>query len=135
MTQRYLRLIILAAAVYLLPGCKKYLTVQPEDRLTESQVYSNERSIQQALNGLYGTIAANNLYGASLTSKTVDLLGQRYNAQPNGSSNNYQQIQSFAYTQATVKQTFDSLWQNSYAAILSTNKFIAEMDGDRKSVV
>ena len=129
MTQRSFHLIILAAAVYLLPGCKKYLTVQPEDRLTESQVYTNEKSIQQALNGLYGTMAQNGLYGASLTNKTVDLLGQRYNTVNAGSSNNYQQIQTFNYTQESVMNTFDSLWQNGYAAILGTNKFIAEMDG------
>jgi hypothetical protein len=129
MTQRTFGLIILAAAVYLLPGCKKYLTVQPEDRLTESQVYTNEKSIQQALNGLYGVIAQNGLYGAGLTCKTVDMLGQRYNTVNAGSSNNYQQIQTFAYTQEPVMNTFDSLWQNGYAAILGTNKFIAEMDG------
>src|SRR5262249_42739117 len=51
--------IFILSAILLGTGCKKYLTVQPESSYTELQVYSNERAVQQALNGLYNDLADN----------------------------------------------------------------------------
>lgn len=129
MTRRSYYTILSLAAILLLSGCKKYLTVQPEDKFTEDQLYGSEQGIQLALNGLYTSLSDNALYGANLSTTTIELLGQRYNVSYSGSSNSYQSVQTFAYTQAAVQSTFDALWQKAYGTLLATNKFISEMDG------
>lgn len=126
--------ILLLTLLLVMTGCKKYLTVQPESSYTEIQVYSSERAVQQALNGLYNDLADNRLYGANFTMTTVEMLGQRYNV--TGSSTlTYSQTQSFAYTQDSVEAVFDGLWQKAYGTILNANKFISMMDATVKSGV
>jgi hypothetical protein len=121
----YFLLTVLAAGLFL-SGCKKFLDVQPEDKYTEEQVYSNEKAVQQALNGLYFSLAANELYGANLTATAVELLGQRYNVVATG-SNNYQQVQLYAYTNASVMVQFDALWTTAYTNIAKVNKFLSKL--------
>lgn len=119
--------ILLLLTTLLAAGCKKYLTVQPESSYTELQVYSNERAVQQALNGLYNDLADSRLYGANLTLSTVEMMGQRYNL-TSSSVYTYYQLQSCAYTQDSVKGVFEALWQKAYGTILNANKFISMMD-------
>jgi hypothetical protein len=126
--------ILLFLSILIMTGCKKYLTVQPESSYTELQVYSNERAVQQALNGLYNDLADNDLYGANLTLSAVEILGQRYNL-TSSSLYTYYNLQSCAYTQDSVKGVFEGLWQKGYGTILNANKFISMMDGTVKSGV
>lgn len=126
--------IFLLISILTITGCKKYLTVQPESAYTELQVYSNERAVQQALNGLYNDLADNRLYGANLTMSSVEMLAQRYNV-TSSSLYTYYQLQSCAYTQDSVKGVFEGLWQKAYGTILNANKFVSMMDGTVKSGV
>ena len=124
--------IFLLTSILVITGCKKYLTVQPESAYTELQVYSNERAVQQALNGLYNDLADNRLYGANLTMSTVEMLAQRYNV-TSSSLYTYYGLQSCAYTQDSVMGVFDGLWQKAYGTILNANKLISMMDGTVKA--
>ncbi len=117
----------LLVAALAVTGCKKYLKVQPEGSYTEDQVFSNEHAIQQALNGLYLSLADNNLYGAALSSTTIELMGQRYNTQ-NTTTQNYYLFSGYQYTQTPVQTAFDALWKKAYNTILSTNLFLAKID-------
>ncbi|HEY0174760.1 MAG TPA: RagB/SusD family nutrient uptake outer membrane protein [Pedobacter sp.] len=119
---RYLLLLLLISMAAL--SCKKYLNIQPQDKYTEGQVYSSERAIQQALNGLYFNLASNNLYGANLTNTTVELLGQRYNVVAGG-ANSWDQFQQYAYTNTAVMGAFDNIWTSAYNNITQANKFIS----------
>jgi hypothetical protein len=132
MRKKYHRPILLFVSILLVAGCKKYLTVQPESSYTELQVYSSERAVQQALNGLYNDLADNQLYGANMTTTALELLGQRYNATSAGTYT-YSQLQQYAYTQDSVEGIFNGIWQKAYGTILNANKFISMMDGTVKN--
>lgn len=118
--------LILGLMMLGLVSCNKFLDIQPEDRFTENMVFSNEQSIQQALNGTYNRLASYPLYGANLSSTIVELLAQRYNTSLN--SNQYVNFQNYGYEQSEVKGVFENTWESAYAAILELNVFIAKME-------
>jgi len=123
--------LIMAAALLILGGCKKFLEVQPQGKYTQDQVFSNEIAIQQALNGIYNNIASNNLYGANLTNTVIESLGQRW-------APNQQAIslyQAYTYTKTTSEATFESIWTSAYANILQANQFIQQIDVAAKNGV
>lgn len=120
----------MAVSALLLTGCKKYLTIQPEDRLTEDQVFASENSIQQAMNGLYRNMSSSALYGLNLTNTVTEVLAQRYNV-PTSTSGPlavYNQFRSFGVTQVLAKNELDRIWKAGYATIQKANNFAAKMD-------
>jgi len=128
MKQKHQYIIWLLTIVTGITGCKKYLTVQPESSFTRDQVFANEKSAQQALNGIYNYLADNQLYGSNLSTLTIELLGQRFKAPASGSANNYQYVAQYNYTHVQVQPTFDQIWQKAFATILYANDFIPQMD-------
>lgn len=128
MTQKRYHIIFFLAAAVALGGCKKYLQIQPQGQLTGAQVFSTESGIQQALNGLYTDMANDNLYGSTLTTTTIELMGQQYNVTATTSDNTFAMFQTYEYTQANAMTVFNSIWTQAYSTILSANEFIQAMD-------
>lgn len=106
-------------------GCKKYLALQPVGTYNSAEVFANENAINQALYGLYNNMATDSLYGASLTSTTIDLMGQQWNT---GNSIDAS-IGQYLYTNALVMPAFENIWQTAYATILNANVVIQGIDG------
>jgi len=125
MKKTYIQLMMLLFAMVALASCKKYLNVQPEDKLLEPQVFSTKRGINTVLNGLYINIAKNNLYGDNLTLSTVDILAQRYSIP---STHTLYKVATYAYTDAPVISKIDEMWTGAYTQILNINTFIANLD-------
>lgn len=130
MRRTYQYIFLLAMGAMLFASCKKFLTLQPEDRFTENQVFSSEISIQQALNGLYRNMAGSALYGSSLSNTTTEILGQRYNFPNSGSGTMYMYylMRSFSFTQQPVKDEFERIWKAGYAAIQKADNFAVGID-------
>jgi len=124
MYNRYLIILLLCG----LFGCKKFLDVQPETSYTELQVYSNEKAIQQALNGLYLDLASNQLYGANLTTTTVEQMAQRYKPRTQSNNPDLSVFNYYQYTSNAAQNTLDSLWKAGYATILAANVFLSKID-------
>ena len=99
MRQTYNLLLLLLGAVFF-GSCKKYLTVQPEGSYTNTQVFSSEKAIQQTLNGLYNLLGTDSLYGANLTTTTLELMAQQYNNGSYSPDNSYSTIEAYNYTDA-----------------------------------
>jgi hypothetical protein len=107
-------------------SCKKYLEVPPKGSYAEDQVYGNAAAMQQALNGLYISLADSTLYGQFLTSTIVEFLGQRYQP-PTGSGADIwyvNQFENYAYTDRNVQAAFEGMWKKAYGTILAANVFI-----------
>ncbi|WP_084152997.1 RagB/SusD family nutrient uptake outer membrane protein [Pedobacter jeongneungensis] len=109
----------------LFSSCKKFLDVQPEDKVLENQVFTSKTGIQTALNGLYINLAKADLYGENLTLSTVDILAQRYNVP---STHRLYKIASYAYTDAPATTAFDAIWTQAYSNILNVNTFLENME-------
>jgi hypothetical protein len=114
-------------------GCKKYLTLQPEDQYTEEQVFGNETSVQQALNGLYVNLSDQHAYGFQLTLYAVEYMAQQYtntnntSAQPN--------LLSYNYSDPGTATIFQKIWSKAYQNILKTNKFLENLDNAKAGSV
>jgi hypothetical protein len=107
-----------------LGGCKKYLNVPPEGQYTGPQVFTSEIAIQQAINGLYNNLATDSLYGESLSTTTVEMLGQQWYTQNTLWSDLAQYLNS-----TTTQPSFEEIWQSAYATILDANVVIQGIQG------
>ena len=121
----YTSLIICFLGVF--TSCSKWLEVQPEDRFTEEQIFSNPQGFEEALNGVYIRMSSNNLYGYQLTMGTTELLAQRYAVSSNENSDKYR-IAHFQYDQDVAKNVFDAIWQEAYAVIGNVNQLLKNLD-------
>jgi len=106
-------------------SCKKWLDVQPEDKLTEKQLYSTPAGIAEALNGIYLDMGKTKLYGATLTSTLMDVFAQRYNV---GTLHNLTKYQTYTYTDKSVMADLDAIWTNAYVDVVNVNKLIKSLE-------
>lgn len=129
MKKNYRNIIILICAIVAISSCKKYLEIQPEDKLLEEQVFTSAKNIKAYLNGTYVKLGGNTLYGENLTLTIPDLLAQRYNMIPaNGTGVNiYNQYAVYAYASGAVSTKMAEIWTNAYSAIFNVNRFMANL--------
>lgn len=106
-------------------SCKKFLDVQPEDKVSESQLYSTKNGIRSVLNGIYLNLAANQLYGDNLTLSTIEILGQRYNI---GTEHNQYKTSTYAYKDKPTVDRMEDIWSTAYSTILNINVFLENLD-------
>jgi hypothetical protein len=126
----------IVAVISIICGCKKFLEVQPQDKYTEEQVFSNENAIQQNLNGIYTNLTSSTLYGGQLTTIAIELMAQRYNTAAYNAGTGLQLFQQYNYTDATTSSMLNNIWTAAYSNILQTNKFIAGIDAaNQKGVI
>lgn len=107
------------------PSCKKYLDVQPDDKFLESQLFSSKTGIESVLNNIYLQMPNSPMYGANLSTTTLELMAQRYNA------SFYVQFAGFTsynFSNSYVVPAIDTIWSSSYNCILNINKFIANLN-------
>lgn len=126
MKTNYFKLIACALAVVITLGsCKKFLQVQPEDKVMETQLFSTKQGIESVLNGIYISLAGSDLYGSNLTLNTTEVLAQRYNVP---STHNLTKIASYAYTDAPATTKLEAAWVDAYAGILNVNSFLENLE-------
>ncbi|MFT3902785.1 MAG: RagB/SusD family nutrient uptake outer membrane protein [Niabella sp.] len=102
-------------------SCSKWLEVQPEDKITEDQVYSSPQNIYDALNSIYVNIGKPALYGQDLTMTFVEILAQQYNV---ATSHIFYPFAQYNYADKKVLDTTESIWTNAYSNIAGANNFI-----------
>ncbi|PWG79206.1 RagB/SusD family nutrient uptake outer membrane protein [Pararcticibacter amylolyticus] len=108
-------------------SCKKWIDVQPTDRLGEDQLFISKEGYMKALNGVYVEMANNALYGKEMTAGAMDVLAQYYYMTL--TTHSYYEYTTFVYTSERTKKTFDNAWRKSYELIANCNVII-EKCGD-----
>ena len=116
-------LTILAGGLFF-GGCNSWLDVKPYDSMAEDQLYSTENGIQRALNGLYLSLASNDLYAENLGGGAIDVLGQRYKL---SSGHTYYDLNEYNYTNDGPKGTFEAIWKAAYKLIADCNEFLKKV--------
>jgi len=126
MKNKYItQLIFMLFAMVILGSCKKFLEVQPEDKVLETQLFTNKKGIESVLNGLYIALANNNAYGEALTLSSTEILAQRYNIP---STHDLYNLASYNYTENPAASRLDAIWTNSYSNILNINSFLENLE-------
>ena len=92
--------------------------------MAEDQLYSTENGIQRALNGLYLSLASNDLYAENLGGGAIDVLGQRYKL---SSGHTYYDLSEYKYTNDGPKGTFEAIWKAAYKLIADCNEFLEKV--------
>lgn len=116
---------LVAATISSLSACTKWLEVQPEDRFTEDQIFSNAQGFEDALNGTYITLSSQNLYGNNLTLSVLDLLAQRYQL---STGTTFREIGTYNYTDESVMKRLDGIWGSAYVSIANINRLLTNVD-------
>lgn len=102
-----------------LTGCNNWLDVQPQDKMSGEQVYSTEKGLRNALNGLYLQLGTNSLYGANLSCGFLDVLGQLYVIKDG--NHVFLKSSEYEYTHNEVKAVTEAIWKNAYKVIVNAN--------------
>ncbi len=117
MRRRFLYTCLMLAIV--LSGCKKWVDVQPSDRLAEDKLFSTTRGYLTALNGVYAELTNPSIYGEQMSVGALDVLAQYYFMTT--STHRYFDFTTFAYTTDRTRTAFDNMWKKSYELIVNCN--------------
>lgn len=113
------------ALIMTLSSCSKWLDVQPEDKFTEQQIFSNLQGISDAINGVYLDMGKTKLYGATLTSTKLEIFAQRYNV---SGVHNLRAYQQYNYGDQELRASLDAIWVDMYKNVANVNNFIKNLD-------
>ena len=106
MNRKYILIGLLVCITGIFSGCHSWLDVQPEDQVTDGQLFSTESGFRTALNGIYVELSNNALYGGELSVDAVEILAQRYDFSGN------------------TKSKFAAVWEKAYSLIANCNKLL-----------
>jgi starch-binding outer membrane protein, SusD/RagB family len=139
--------LLFASSIFLLgafTGCKKFLDVQPQDKVPQATLFNDEQGFKDALTGVYlsmdkpqSSSAYFGLYTCDLTMGMLSTLAYDYdnattaNAGTNGTF--FNNVVNYYYVDGAVKKETDGIWSSMYTNIANLNNILAQIDA-RKSL-
>lgn len=114
-------------------SCSKWLDITPENMIIEDNLYKTGTGFQNSLNGIYGDLSKENLYGREMTYGFVDVLSQNYvlssNAGIRPSYSYYNDVMTFKFKdKAEVKNAINGMWSSSYSVIANCNILLKRVE-------
>lgn len=117
-----IKIIVLCWLAISVTSCKKWLDVDLVDKVTEEKLFSTPQGYQEALAGVYSSMASSSLYGKSLTMENLDVLAQYYSYE--GISTTYEKFKNYDYEDAGSQNKILAIWKGMYSAISESNNII-----------
>lgn len=118
---------ILISLLFLsMSSCNNWLDVELDNKVDQNKMFKSYQGFQEALAGVYSSMAQSSMYGQALTMEYIDLLGQYYSYSSVG--NTYVNWKDFEYTNSGVKSTISSFWTNFYRNIGQLNDILEQAD-------
>ena len=129
---KYKSIIISLALIFTLGcySCDNWLDVKPDDKVSENEVFSSVEGFRNALNAIYIEMNATDLYGKSLGSELVEVMGQRYNV--NTEWTEMTSVMEFNYKSSSVIRRFEGGWTSAYALISNINHILKNCEERRE---
>lgn len=116
----------ISMAFALLTSCNDFLDVQPTGQLTEDEMFTDITGFEDAMFGIYGSLASSNLYGENLSWGMVDKIGQQFGY------DNQQNVSYFLnhynYTNQQARQITDRVWGSMYTNIANVNNVLRHIN-------
>ncbi|MBO9632649.1 MAG: RagB/SusD family nutrient uptake outer membrane protein, partial [Chitinophagaceae bacterium] len=113
------------AVILCCSGCKKWLDVQPEDRLSDEKLFEGADGYRIALNGVYQQISTPYCYGRTLSWGLATAMAQEYD--PNMIDYDMYQAMAYNWDYSNVKSELSTFWGTTYNSIANCNKIIHEI--------
>ncbi len=117
-----IKIFTLICSIFLFSSCNKWLDVDLVDKVTEEKLFGTPQGYQEALAGVYSTMASSGLYGKKLTMEDIDVLAQYYNY--DGISSIYEKLKTYDYEDAGSQSRILATWKAMYGAIGGANNII-----------
>lgn len=118
-------------------ACKKWVDVQPNDRLLEDQVFSDPDNVRAALNGIYSNVAKPEFYGRTMTFTAVDALAQLHSGaqlnvagSPEATTTGTpaKPYTDYSFRDPALMDAMSKLWSQAYRTVLNINLFLTNLD-------
>lgn len=119
--KRLSMVIALVCGVFFLGACNKFLDIKPEDFLTPSQYYENEKQLNNALNAVYSILGHYTTYGREMPRMGLDGDDGFYNV-----VNTLTGVQ--IYDVAATDTKVGDFWKTLYSGIHRANLLLANLD-------
>ena len=116
----------LFVAPFSLTSCDSWLDVVPDDRISETVVFEEQKGYQKLLNGLYSGMTSTTLYGRNLSVGAVDVMAQYYNT--SSMSSVYYDLAKYGYSTNASKSLMSGIWGKAYSLISNANTLIGAID-------
>lgn len=102
-----------------------WLDVQPEEQISEDEVFSTGNGYRNVLNGVYKSLSGVNMYGREMTWGVMDVLAQCYNVQNMPSEYPGRQYKEGAafydYEYTDFHKLPQAIWEEGYNAVANCN--------------
>ena len=121
-TTYWINLLAGLVAVVFATSCNDFLDVHPAGEVDESEQFGSIRGYRNAMYGVYGSMAATNLYGKNLGYGFVDQLGQQF-GYDNTSETSYF-VSQYNYLRSDVRAIVDGIWERQYQTIAYANNVL-----------
>ncbi|TJZ63044.1 RagB/SusD family nutrient uptake outer membrane protein [Sphingobacterium olei] len=106
-------------------SCNKWLDVQPNSQIRDSELFETEQGFKEALAGVYTILGNQSLYGGQLTYQMMGVLSKEWS---NYSGLNYDDMANYDYVATLPQQYIENVWSNMYQAVSNTNNILAKID-------
>ena len=132
---------LLLACSLTFKGCTDWLSVEPRGGMTEDRAFSTELLTNSVLNGLYGSLAHNFLYGEFLTQTFIEYLARYYYWRPGVTQADaafftWGQTAMFNYRGSNVTRgMIEAIWNTAYRTIMNTNVFIERVEAMEEGII
>ncbi|MCI0920574.1 RagB/SusD family nutrient uptake outer membrane protein [Sphingobacterium rhinopitheci] len=129
MKKKIYQIIIHAVVAITAVSCTKYLDVEPKSSLSENEMFASELGFDQALSGVYATLAARSLYGDNMTMGFTAALAQNYATSGLGSL--FVDTRAYNYSSTEFTRYASSIWTSAYNTIASVNNILKFAESNR----
>lgn len=123
-----LKYIVIAILMSVTISCNSWLDIGSEDRIMEKELFSSPSGFMSALNGVYIELLNYNLYGATLTFRTFDILAQYYDCDV--TEHSYKSLVTF--DPAAKNRQVSGMWSAAYKLLVNVNTLIEACDNNRQ---
>lgn len=123
------KLIIIISAALACMSCSKWLDVQPQSQIKDTEMFTTESGFKEALAGVYTLLVKEDLYTNELRFGMLGVLAQEWESH----NSTYNDDAMYDYDAAYPRNRILAIWRGMYTAIANDNKLLESID-DRKGV-
>lgn len=121
-------ILLLFSCSTLLCSCDQWLNVNPEDAISDSELYKTGFGFRNALNGIYINLAKETLYGRELTWGFTSALSGDYDQTDAVRLPPYKDAANLEYRTTQTYPVVKGIWEQGYLAIANINKLLKEIE-------
>lgn len=105
-------------------GCSDWLDVNPRTEIKEKDIYTNEASFKNVMNGIYIQLASRELYGVNMSCYFPDLLAQLWTPTTQSTAS---YITAYNFTHKDVEPVISAIWSKYYTALAHVNNLLENL--------